>query len=110
MVDSPAFGCYFDTRNVVVRAMDTVDRAARPRRPGPPGASKDVRAKVGDGPPGLGRVDFAEARALDEIGYEGWIVLETPPGPTELVGRDLAFVRTVVPRLAVAESLRSDER
>ena len=61
---------------------------------------KDVHAKVGDCPPGLGRVDFAEtARALDEIGYEGWIVLETPPGPPELVGRDLAFVRTVVPRL-----------
>jgi sugar phosphate isomerase/epimerase len=61
---------------------------------------KDVRVRVGDCPPGLGRVDFAEtARALDEIGYEGWIVLETPPGPPEVVGRDLAFARTVVPRL-----------
>ena len=42
---------------------------------------KDARAKVGDCPPGLGRVDFAStARALDEIDYEGWIVLKTPPG------------------------------
>ena len=60
---------------------------------------KDTRAKVGDCPPGLGSVDFAStARALDEIGSEGWIVLETPPGP-RAVGRDLAFQRTVVPRL-----------
>ena len=99
-VDSPAFGCYFDTANVVTRAMDTAtelrglgDLVRRVH-------VKDVHAKVGDRPPGLGRVDFDETgRALDEIGYEGWIVLETPPGPPELVGRDLAFTRTVVPRL-----------
>jgi sugar phosphate isomerase/epimerase len=99
-VDAPAFGCYFDTANVVTRAMDTAtelrglgDLVRRVHL-------KDVRVKVGDCPPGLGRVDFDKtARALDEIGYEGWIVLETPPGPPELVGRDLAFARTVVPRL-----------
>jgi sugar phosphate isomerase/epimerase len=99
-VDSSAFGCYFDTANVVTRAMDTAtelralgDLVKRLHL-------KDVRVKVGDCQPGLGRVDFAAtARALDEIGYEGWVVLETPPGPPELVGRDLAFTRTVVPRL-----------
>jgi sugar phosphate isomerase/epimerase len=99
-VDSPAFGCYFDTANVVTRAMDTATELRGLGELVKRVHVKDVHAKVGDRPPGLGRVDFAEtARALDEIGYEGWIVLETPPGPPELVGRDLAFVRTVVPRL-----------
>ena len=99
-VDSPAFGCYFDTANVVTRAMDTATELRGLGELVKRVHLKDARAKVGDCPPGLGRVDFAStARALDEIGYEGWIVLETPPGPPELVGRDLAFARTVVPRL-----------
>ncbi len=99
-VGSPAFGCYFDYANVVVRGMDTAtelralgDLVRRVHL-------KDARATANDCPPGLGLVDFAEsAKALDAIGYEGWIVLETPPGPPELVGRDLSFARTVVPRL-----------
>ena len=100
-VDSPAFGCYFDYANVVVRDMDTAtelrglgDLVRRIHL-------KDARVKVGDVPLGQGRVDFIEsAKALDEIGYEGWIVLETQPGLPELVARDLAFARTVVPRLS----------
>jgi sugar phosphate isomerase/epimerase len=61
---------------------------------------KDARVQTGDCPPGLGRVDFGDsARALDEIGYDDWVVLETPPGPAELVARDLAFARSVLPRL-----------
>ena len=62
-VDSPAFGCYFDTANVVTRAMDTAtelrglgDLVKRVH-------VKDVHAKVGDCPPGLGRVDFAATSA-----------------------------------------------
>ncbi len=62
---------------------------------------KDARVTAGDCPLGLGSVDFAEsARALDEIGYDGWIVLETPPAPAELVARDLSFARSVLSRLA----------
>jgi sugar phosphate isomerase/epimerase len=99
-VDSPAFGCYFDYANVVPRGMDTAtelralgDLVRRVHL-------KDVRVRVNDCAPGLGLVDFAaSASALDEIGYEGWIVLETPPGPPELVARDFSFVRTVVARL-----------
>ncbi len=99
-VNSPAFGCYFDTANVVTRAMDTATELRGLGSLVGRVHLKDVRVKVGDCPLGLGRVDFAAtARALDEIGYEGWVVLETPPGPPELVGRDLAFARTVVPRL-----------
>jgi sugar phosphate isomerase/epimerase len=47
----------------------------------------------------LGRVDYgASFEALREIGYDGWVVLETP-GPPELVSRDLAFARSVFPSL-----------
>jgi sugar phosphate isomerase/epimerase len=99
-VGSPAFGCYFDLANVVARGMDTATElralGTLVRRL----HFKDTRVQTGDCPPGLGRVDFVEsARALDEIGYNGWVVLETPAGPAELVARDLAFARSVLPRL-----------
>ena len=54
-----------------------------------------MRVKPGDVHPGLGRVDFAEcARALEEIGYDGWLTLETPPVPPPLVARDFSFTRS----------------
>lgn len=99
-VDAPQFGCYFDVANVVVRGMDTAtelralgDLVRRVH-------VKDARARVNDCAPGLGLVDFvATARALDEIGYHGWVVLETPPGPPELVARDLSYLRAAIPDL-----------
>jgi sugar phosphate isomerase/epimerase len=61
---------------------------------------KDARVQVGDVQPGSGLVDFhASSEALAEIGYDGWVVLETPPGPPELVARDLSFARSVLPSL-----------
>jgi sugar phosphate isomerase/epimerase len=101
-VGSDAFGCYFDLANVVVRGMDSATElralGGLVRRI----HFKDARIATGDCPPGLGRVDFAEcARALDQIGYDGWLVLETMPAPAELVARDLAFARSVLPRLEV---------
>jgi acetyl esterase len=102
LVDSGAFGCYFDYANVVARGMDSATElrllAELVRRV----HLKDVRVTVNDCPPGLGLVDFGESgRALDAIGYDGWVVLETPPGPPELVARDLSFARAVVPGLEV---------
>lgn len=99
-VGARSFGCYFDLANVVPRGMDPATEilALGPliRRV----HFKDVRVRIGDSRPGLGRVDFSECeRALAEIGYDDWIVLETPPGPPELVGRDLAFARSVFRRL-----------
>ena len=101
-VSSPWFGCYFDLANVVPRGMDTATEiralGSLIRRV----HVKDVRVRVGDSRLGLGRVDFgASAQALAEIGYDGWLVLETPPGPPELVGRDLAFSRSAFPGLEV---------
>ena len=57
---------------------------------------KDTRVRTGDCRPGTGRVDFAAcALALSEIGYDGWLTLETPPAPPPLVSRDLSFTRSV---------------
>ena len=100
-VSSPAFGCYFDLANPVTRGMDTATEArslgALIRRV----HIKDARVSGGDSPPGRGLVDFAEsARALGDIGYDGWLVLETPPAPEELVRRDLSFARSVFGALA----------
>jgi sugar phosphate isomerase/epimerase len=99
-VHADAFGCYYDLANAVVRGFDSPtelrELASLVRRV----HVKDTRVRVGDCVPGLGRVDFGEcASALDAIGYDGWLVLETPPGPPELVARDLSFTRAAFPSL-----------
>lgn len=99
-VGSEAFGCYFDLANVVWRGMDT---AAEIRALGDLVRQvhmKDTRVGPGDCPPGLGLVDYVEsARALREIGFDGWIVMETPAGPAELIARDVSFTRFHFPEL-----------
>jgi sugar phosphate isomerase/epimerase len=102
-VASEAFGCYVDLANPLARGLDTAteiralgDLVRRVH-------VKDARVRSGDSPPGLGFVDFAESeRALREVGYDGWLVLETPPAPPPLVARDLSFTRSVFPELARA--------
>jgi sugar phosphate isomerase/epimerase len=103
-VGSPAFGCYFDLANLVVRGLDPPteirqlgDLICRVH-------IKDLRARKNDCHPGLGRVDFPECvAALAEIGYDGWLVLETPAAPPPVVARDVAFTRHVF-------GIRSDDR
>jgi L-ribulose-5-phosphate 3-epimerase len=96
-VGSDAFGVYFDLANPLAkRGLDVPSeiRALGPliRRV----HVKDTLVLAGDCRPGTGRVDFAEcARALAEIGYDGWLTLETPPAPPPLISRDLSFVRSV---------------
>ena len=100
-VESQAFACYFDLANAVVRGLDTATEIRTLGRLVRRVHLKDTRVEPGDCPPGLGRVDFgASYEALQEIGYDGWLVLETPPGPPEVVARDLAFARSVFRSLA----------
>jgi sugar phosphate isomerase/epimerase len=99
-VASRAFGCYFDLANPVTRGLDSATEIRALGELVRRVHFKDTRVEAGDCPPGLGRVDYAASfEALREIGYDGWVVLETPPGPFELVGRDLAFARSVFPSL-----------
>jgi sugar phosphate isomerase/epimerase len=100
-VASQTFGCYFDLANPVTRGLDSATEIRALGELVRRVHFKDTRFEAGDCPPGLGRVDYASSfMALVEIGYDGWIVLETPQGPAELVGRDLAFARSVFPSLA----------
>jgi sugar phosphate isomerase/epimerase len=104
-IASRAFGCYFDLANPVTRGLDSATEIRTLGELVRRVHFKDTRVEAGDCPPGLGRVDYAASfEALCEIGYDGWVVLETPPGAPELVGRDLSFARSVFPSLAGAEA------
>jgi sugar phosphate isomerase/epimerase len=99
-VASPAFGCYFDLANPLRRGLDSPTELRVLGELVKRVHVKDLRVAPGDVHPGLGLVDFGEcARALDEIGYDGWITLETPPGPPPLVGRDLSFTYSTFPAI-----------
>jgi sugar phosphate isomerase/epimerase len=94
-IGSPAFGCYFDLANPVSRGLDSATELRALRELVRRVHVKDTRVLRGDCAPGRGLVDFAEsAKALGEIGYDGWLTLETPPGPGPLVARDLSFTRS----------------
>lgn len=99
-VESPAFGCYFDVANATRSGFDG---ATEIRTLGPLVRRvhlKEAGAQPGRGRPGRGLVDFQEcATALREIGYDDWLVLETPPSLPELVARDFSFLRSVIPEL-----------
>jgi sugar phosphate isomerase/epimerase len=104
-IASRAFGCYFDLANPVVRGLDSASEIRTLGEFVRRVHFKDTRVHAGDCPPGLGRVDYAASfEALCDIRYDDWLVLETPPGPPELVGRDLAFARSVFRSLAGAEA------
>jgi sugar phosphate isomerase/epimerase len=99
-VNSEAFGCYFDIANIVARGLDTALEIKALSSLVIRVHLKEARIRPGDAHPGLGRIDYAEtARALAEIGYDGWIVLETPPAPPELLARDISFTRFHFPAL-----------
>jgi sugar phosphate isomerase/epimerase len=99
-VGSEAFGCYFDMANIVGRGLDTALEIRALGKLTEQVHMKDIWIKPGDCPPGLGRVNFPESvKALAEIGYDGWIVLETPTGPLALVARDISFTRSQFPTL-----------
>jgi sugar phosphate isomerase/epimerase len=96
-IGSDAFGCYFDLANPLahcgldppteIRAIGALITRVH---------VKDTSVRTGDCRPGIGRIDFEEcARALSEIGYDGWLTLETPPAPPPLLARDLSFTRSV---------------
>ena len=99
-IDSEAFGCYFDLANVVWRGLDTALEIRTLGKLVVQIHMTEIRISPGDCHPGLGRVNYAEsAKALRDINYDGWIILETPMAPLELVARDISFTRSCFPAL-----------
>ena len=102
-VGSSAFGCYFDLANPLAAGLDPPTELRELGELVRRVHFKESRTLRGDTRPGLGRVDYAEcALALAEIGYDGWLVLETPAAPPALVARDLSYARTHFPALEQA--------
>ena len=95
-VASPAFACYFDLANPLRRGGDP---AAEIVALGPLVGRvhvKDTLLPAGDCRLGAGQVDFAAcALALDEIGYDGWLVVEAPPASPDVLADEVALIREV---------------
>lgn len=93
---SPAVKVYFDVSNAMWWGHNSADEI---RRLGP--AMAQVHFKDGDGGHsnamlGMGHVDYpAVVRALHDIAYDGWVVLESaaPHDPLEDARTNLAFAR-----------------
>jgi sugar phosphate isomerase/epimerase len=93
-IGSPDCGVYYDTANTTNFGYDA---PAELRQLGDRVAM--IHVKDTDGQHlGGGRVPFdAVKAAIAEIGYDGWLVLETPRGddPVESATRNLAFTHTL---------------
>jgi sugar phosphate isomerase/epimerase len=99
-VNSPAFGCYFDLANVVSRGRDAATEIRELNGLIVQVHMKESRPGALPAHPGLGWVDYSRcAIALQEIDYDGWMVLETPRSRPELVARDVSFTRRSFPAL-----------
>jgi len=97
-VNHKAFACYFDLANVVWRGMDTATEIRALGKLIRQVHIKETRVAPGDVQPGLGRVNYSEAnKALTDIAYDRWMILETPGFPTN--SRDIAFARAQFPAL-----------
>jgi sugar phosphate isomerase/epimerase len=102
-IASEAFGYSLDVADTAWRGLDTATEIRALGKLIAQVRMKETRSTPGDCRPGLGRVNYAEsAKALDEIGYQGWLVMGTPVGPAELVRRDISFTRAVFSNLAPA--------
>ena len=95
-VDCPAFGVYFDPANVTWCDCDPVEQAKALGSKLFRSHLKEAKIFTGDVRLGQGRVNHRDfALALKSIGYDGWLVLETPPGSDSEIQRDIDFARSV---------------
>jgi len=100
-IGSPWAKVYFDTANVFqyglepvgqIRALGSLIGQAHFKESSPATLKTDLAC-------GEGQVDFpGVVRALKDVGYQGWIVFETPAGrdPVESAKRNLSFSRRLV--------------
>jgi len=94
LIACPAVGVYYDTANTTSRGYDA---PAELRKLGD--RVSMIHVKDTDGQHlGEGRVPFDDVKAaIADIGYNGWLILETPRGddPIDSARRNLAFTRTL---------------
>lgn len=100
-VDSPAVSNYFDIANAVWLGYDPVAEVETLHAAGalPQIHVKDIQEKPGDRGPGEGRVPYpAVADALRRVGYDGYLVFETPPtdDPVAAARRHLTFMKDLL--------------
>jgi sugar phosphate isomerase/epimerase len=97
-IGSPAFGVYFDLANVVWVGMDGPQQIRALGKLIRQVHMKETKVGPGDARPGDGRVNYTEsAKALKEIGYNDWLMLETPAGEPASVAQDIAFTGRYFP-------------
>lgn len=96
-VNSPGFGVYFDPANITWCDLDAPSEIRKLGKLVRQMHIKDAKTFTGDVPAGEGRVDWkAVVAALDAVGFDRWLSLETPPATIE---KDVAFARKTFPRL-----------
>jgi sugar phosphate isomerase/epimerase len=97
-INSKSFGVYFDLANVVWVGMDGPEQIRALGKLIRQVHMKETKVGPGDVRPGEGRVNYAEsAKALKGIGYDHWLVLETPSGEPAEVARDIEFTKRFFP-------------
>ena len=93
-IDSPLVGVYFDVANAMIYGHDPQDMLIRLDR-----RVSMVHAKEKDGDLlGEGVVDwFAWSSAIAQVGYDGWVILETAPTaqPRDAAVHNLTFLREI---------------
>ena len=93
-VNSPAFGVYYDVANATWCDFDPIAEVTLLGKHVKQIHIKDADVFTGDVHPGKGRVNWPAYRdALRSIGYDGWMVLETPSGEPSVVAKDVQFVK-----------------
>jgi sugar phosphate isomerase/epimerase len=103
--NSPFAKVYYDTGDALARKLDAptgIRELGRERIVQV--HLKDVRIAEGRPPDfavalGEGNMDFrAVAQALRAVGFDGWVILETPPGndPAESARRNISFARQLL--------------
>ncbi|MBK8021126.1 MAG: TIM barrel protein [Chloroflexi bacterium] len=101
-VHSSAFGSALDLAHVLWRGMDTPTEILALGGLLKLVRLRDIRVNPGDCALGKGCVDFAAcAAALRHIGFDGWLVLDTPSLLPEVFGREISFVRRIFPEIKV---------
>lgn len=95
-IDSPAVRCYYDIGNAVWLGHDPLQELRQLQDVICQVHVKEFTEKLNDKPLGEGNVPIPEAaEALREIGYDGWVFLETGTfnDPQTFTPQQLAYVR-----------------